>query len=176
TAGVTTRVAAQAAGDEQGKALSLATSLTQMGHYAATAAGGAFSAVAGIPIVGPVLAPVAAATAFTAVMGYEVMSAAGGTVIEAGVNPLVQLHEKEMVLPAHIAQPLQSALASNTFSGAPAAGEVHNYHINQTLNAHNAAAGDFTDQVWKSLEAGAREGRHTSGRYPAMNRIMRRGG
>ncbi len=175
TAGVTARVAAQAAGDEQGKALSLATSLTQMGHYAATAAGGAFSAVAGIPIVGPVLAPVAAATAFTAVMGYEVMSAAGGTVIEAGVNPLVQLHEKEMVLPAHIAQPLQSALASNSFSG-PTGGDVNNYHITQTLNAHNAAAGDFTDQVWKSLEAGAREGRHTSGRYPAMNRIMRRGG
>ncbi|WP_297443239.1 hypothetical protein, partial [Acidocella sp.] len=175
TAGVTTRVAAQAAGDEQGKALSLATSLTQMGHYAATAAGGAFSAVAGIPIIGPVLAPVAAATAFTAVMGYEVMSAAGGTVIEAGVNPLVQLHEKEMVLPAHIAQPLQSALASNTFNSSTG-GDVHNYHITQTLNARNAAAGDFTDQVWKSLEAGAREGRHTSGRYPAMNRIMRRGG
>ncbi len=37
----------------------------------AQAAAGAYSAVAGIPVVGPVLAPIAAATAFGAVAAFD---------------------------------------------------------------------------------------------------------
>jgi hypothetical protein len=66
---------------------------------AAEAAGGAASAVAGIPIVGPALAAAAYAETMAMVMGgLSVASAKNGFDIPAGVNPMTQLHEKEMVL------------------------------------------------------------------------------
>jgi hypothetical protein len=65
------------------------------------AAAGAYKAVVGIPYVGPFLAPAAAGVAFaaTAAFGGSVSSARGGYDIPAGVNPMTQLHEREMVLP-----------------------------------------------------------------------------
>ncbi|WP_297367298.1 phage tail tape measure protein [Acidocella sp.] len=176
SAGETARVSVQTAGAEASKGVSLTTALAQMNKYAAQAAGGAYAAVAGIPFVGPVLAPAAAATAYAGVMAFEVLSAEGGMVIGAGENPLTQLHEKEMVLPAHIAQPLLAMTSAGDVFNNSSGGEVHNYHINQTLNAPGGSAGDFSDQVWRALEVGVRDGRHTSGRYPGVTRMMRRGG
>lgn len=83
-------------------------------------AGGA-KAMAGIPFVGPVLALAAMAALFAAVMSLggggggsstsvsrtEVPSAAGGFDIPAGLNPLTQLHEREMVLPAEHADAIR---------------------------------------------------------------------
>lgn len=85
-------------------------------------AGGA-KAMAGIPYVGPVLALAAMAALFAAVMSLggggggggsstsvsrtEVPSAAGGFDIPAGLNPLTQLHEREMVLPAEHADAIR---------------------------------------------------------------------
>lgn len=83
-------------------------------------AGGA-KAMAGIPFVGPVLALAAMAALFSAVMSLggggggsstsvsrtEVPSAAGGFDIPAGLNPLTQLHEREMVLPAEHADAIR---------------------------------------------------------------------
>lgn len=65
-----------------------------------------YNAIAGIPYVGPFLAPVMAVAATGAVIGYvsHVASAEGGYDIPAGVNPVTQLHEKEMVLPARQAE------------------------------------------------------------------------
>jgi len=71
---------------------------------ASTAAGGAASAMASIPYVGPALAAAAYAETFALVMsGLATASAAGGYDIDAGVNPVTQLHAKEMVLPAKYA-------------------------------------------------------------------------
>lgn len=68
---------------------------------AAAAAGGAAESVASIPYVGPALAAAAYAETYALVMsGMSVASARGGFDIPAGVNPLTQLHEREMVLPA----------------------------------------------------------------------------
>lgn len=65
------------------------------------AAAGAYKAVVSIPYVGPFLAPVAAGVAFAGVTAYGTMaSAAGGYDIPAGMNPITQLHAREMVLPA----------------------------------------------------------------------------
>lgn len=72
------------------------------------AARGAYNAVVGIPVVGPVLAPIAAATAFAAV---EAFSAEGGDwQVKQG---LYKLHENEMVLPAWAAGPLRNIVAGN---------------------------------------------------------------
>jgi hypothetical protein len=63
--------------------------------------------------------------------GPLLASASGGFDIPAGVNPLTQLHEKEMVLPAHIAEPLRQNLAGG---GGMGGDQVH-VHVH-TFDAH----------------------------------------
>ena len=76
--------------------------LMGIGAKAAEAGAGAASSVASIPYVGPILAIAALASVMAAVMGAKssVPSARGGFDIPAGINPMTQLHEREMVLPA----------------------------------------------------------------------------
>jgi hypothetical protein len=104
------------------------------------AASGAYSAVAGIPIVGPILAPAAAVAAFAAVMAYDVFSAEGGFDIPAGLNPVTQLHEREMVLPASIAEPLRAGLGNGNRAG----GDIHIHAVDaasfQRLLSDNKSA------------------------------------
>ena len=91
-----------------------------VGKNAVQAASGAASSQAGIPYVGPILAVAAMAAMMAAVMGLmggggssttttttRIPSAAGGWDIPAGINPLTQLHENEMVLPAEYAQTIR---------------------------------------------------------------------
>jgi hypothetical protein len=65
---------------------------------------GAYKAVVDTPIVGPVLAPIAGAAAFNAVTAF----AAQGYDVPANVNPVTQLHQKEMVLPAEHAETIRN--------------------------------------------------------------------
>lgn len=76
------------------------------------AAAGAYSAIAQIPVVGPFIAPGIAAATLAAVIGLgaKIASAAQGYDIPSGVNPLVQAHAEEMVLPAKLANPLRKML------------------------------------------------------------------
>ena len=91
-----------------------------VGKNAVQAASGAASSQAGIPYVGPILAVAAMAAMMAAVMGLmggggssttttttRIPSAAGGWDIPAGINPLTQLHENEMVLSAEHAQTIR---------------------------------------------------------------------
>lgn len=90
---------------------------------AAEAAGAAASAVAGIPIVGPALAAAAFAETMAMVMGgLAVASAAHGFDIPSGVNPMTQLHEQEMVLPAEHANTIRQLSA-----GGGRTGDTHLY-------------------------------------------------
>ena len=90
-------------------------------------AAAAYKAVVGIPYVGPILAPIAAGAAFAGIMAFD--SAEGGYDIPAGVNPKTQLHEREMVLPKTIADPLRDSLAFGGTGG----GDVHNhFHLVDT--------------------------------------------
>lgn len=79
--------------------------LAGIGTKAAEAGAGAAQSQASIPFAGPVLAIAAMGAIFAAVMGMgsKMPSAAGGFDIPSGVNPLTQLHEEEMVLPAKYA-------------------------------------------------------------------------
>ncbi|MDP9902611.1 hypothetical protein [Variovorax ginsengisoli] len=84
-------------------------SLTTIGANAAEAGSGAAASQASIPYIGPILAIAAMAAVFAAVAGMagKVPSAAGGFDIPSGLNPMTQLHEEEMVLPADLANPLR---------------------------------------------------------------------
>jgi hypothetical protein len=65
---------------------------------------------------------VAAVTAYAGVMAFA--SAEGGYDIPAGVNPMTQLHQKEMVLPAEHADTIRSLKG-----GGGGGGDTHNWHI-----------------------------------------------
>ena len=103
---------------------------------AAEGASGAAASQAAIPLVGPALGTAAAIAMFAFVMGFlgkgggsattttrTIPSAAGGFDIPEGLNPVTQLHEKEMVLPAEHAQTIRNLKGSNV------AFEALNFHI-----------------------------------------------
>jgi hypothetical protein len=78
--------------------------LKELMGSAGVAAGNAYKAIVGIPYVGPFLAPAAAAVAYAGVLAFGGgISAEGGYDIPAGVNPVVQTHQREMILPENIA-------------------------------------------------------------------------
>lgn len=112
TAGNAMRTASTTAAATTSAATTAAAGMAQVTTNAAVGASGAFAATAPIPFVGPALAPGVAAAALAAILGFGALiaSASGGYDIPGGVNPLTQLHEKEMVLPAHIAEPLRASL------------------------------------------------------------------
>jgi hypothetical protein len=141
SAGVATRNAAEQTGAAESRLISFETAQKTAFNNAVSAATGAYNALAGIPIVGPVLGAAAAAVTFTAVEAYGALaSAAGGYDIPAGVDPLVQAHAQEMILPARLANPMRDMLAgyaagpSASGAGAQASagsgGDTHNWHIN----------------------------------------------
>jgi hypothetical protein len=117
--GITTATAAHKVATEAGAALkslaiTAASAIKEIAIHAARAAAAAFAAIAGIPFVGPVLAPIAAGVALASVLalGGRIASAEGGYDIPHGINPVTQLHQDEMVLPAPLANAVR-AMASN---------------------------------------------------------------
>lgn len=126
-AGSTLQIATATDAAQETVAQSAWASLKKIANDAESAASGAFQAVVGIPYVGPILAPIAAATAFGAVLAFEggIASASQGFDIPSGVNPVTQLHEEEMVLPKGIANPLRDMIAGG---GSQAGGDTH-FHI-----------------------------------------------
>ncbi len=108
------QVSTQAAATATTMSMKTAETTTVVGNNATQAGSGAAAAMASIPYVGPVLAAAAMAAMIAMVMGLlggggggettttttRLPSAAGGWDIPAGLNPLTQLHEREMVLPA----------------------------------------------------------------------------
>lgn len=105
---------------------------------AKAAAAAAWKAVAQIPIVGPVLAPIAAAVAFA---GVEAFSAEGGMDFVPADNTLALLHQREMVLPANIADSIRGITNGASQGGAGASGagggDVH-IHYSPNIQAVDA--------------------------------------
>ena len=111
--------------EQAGAAATVATKTAEtsavVGANATQAASGAAASQAAIPITGPTLAATAMGAMFALVMGLvgggggsktsttttRIPSAAGGWDIPAGINPLTQLHENEMVLPAEHARTIR---------------------------------------------------------------------
>lgn len=112
-------------------AIEKAMALYKIGANAATAGSGAAASVADIPYIGPILAIAALASVFGAVSGMKsnVPSAAGGYDIPASVNPLTQLHEKEMVLPARYADVIRQLADSNGAAGGASTQPAIHLHV-----------------------------------------------
>jgi hypothetical protein len=152
--GEAARLAAKQAGDAAGKAADATAGSASVFGDANKAAASTYAATADIPIVGPVLAPVAAAGAFAAVMAFDVFSAAGGFDIPAGLNPVTQLHAREMVLPAGIADPLRASLAGGGGGGAT---NIHADFSNASFGA-GVQANQVKTMVVSALRQAHREG------------------
>lgn len=103
------------------KMIEKTSAISKIGANAAVAASAAFAATAAIPIVGPALAPAAASAAYAETLAWigAIPAAARGWDIPAGLNPVTQLHEREMVLPAEIAEPLRQSLGAGGGVGTP---------------------------------------------------------
>lgn len=140
----------------QGEAAQKLNHMREVAMHAKTAAAAAYKAMAGIPVIGPVLGAAAAAATFAGVMAF---SAKGGMDDVPYDNAPFLLHKNEMVLPADIATPLRNmtrgggAQSGNPFAAPAAAndsgGDTH-IHIHTTDprsfarylkdNAHHVAA------------------------------------
>ena len=138
TAGAAARTTVSATGAATAQGVEAAVAGKSIIANAAKAAAGAFQAIVGIPIVGPILAPAAAASAFAAVAAFQgLLSAEGGFDVPFGVNPITQLHTREMVLPAHLADRVRSLTANDN-----RAGDTHTT-FNYTAHAYGRDADDL---------------------------------
>jgi phage-related minor tail protein len=126
-AGGLERVAANAAAEAESLAVQGAAAVKWIMTEAAKAAASAFNALAGIPVVGPVLAVGASIAAFAAVakLVSSVASAEGGWERVPADGMMTQLHKDEMVLPASVANPVRNMAKSGGGGGA-----TNHYHFN----------------------------------------------
>lgn len=121
---------------------------------AAEAGAGAAASAAETPFVGWAMALPAMASVFAGVSGLasSIPSAAGGFDIPAGVNPLTQLHEREMVLPADIADQFRSGGSGRSLGDTHISiNAVDAQSVERLLMSNNAAVG-------KALAAAYRNG------------------
>lgn len=112
--GAATRTATEAAASTAAKGFSISTALTDIGANAVRAATGAYAALAGIHVIGPVLAPAAATAALYGVyaLGRKMFSAEQGFGSVPYDGAVTELHKEEMVLPAKYANPLRDGLVN----------------------------------------------------------------
>lgn len=138
--GTQARVGAVVAGAAEERGINFITAIKAIGANAAKAASGAYAALAGIPIIGPVLGAAAAAGTFAAVLAFGAFaSAKGGQVQVPYDGQMTELHKDEMVLPAWAANPLRANLrasgSNQVFNTASAAGSAAREHsISNTFN------------------------------------------
>lgn len=123
-AGAAARTTVEATAAAASKASDAATGKSQITSAAATGAAKAYQAIVGIPYVGPILAPIAAGVAFAGIEAFSGMisSAQGGWERVPIDGAMTELHKDEMVLPAHVANPIRD-MAKNGAQGS--GGQVH---------------------------------------------------
>lgn len=121
----------------ESKAISATTARTDITNAAAQAGAKAYQAVVGIPIIGPILAPAAAAVAFAGVeaFGGDVASASGGWERVPADDAPALLHRNEMVLPANLAERVRGMTEGGGQGGSQVVHQ-HNYHF-QTPDARS---------------------------------------
>lgn len=98
--------------------LSKTTGVQEITDNAAIAASAAAASVAAIPIYGWAMAPEVAAETYAETAAWTgALAARQGFDVPSGVNPVTQLHQEEMVLPDHIANPLRDAISKGGVAG-----------------------------------------------------------
>lgn len=157
TAGAAERTTVEAVAAGESKAISAATAKTDITNAAAQAGAKAYQAMVGIPYVGPIIAPIAAAVAFAGVeaFGGNVASASGGWDRVPADDAPALLHRNEMVLPASLADRVRNMTDGGGQAGTSGGGG------NLTINLH-ALDARSVDQ-WLRRGGGAAIGRYASG-------------
>jgi soluble lytic murein transglycosylase-like protein len=164
-AGETTKTMATSTGALARLAIKAGEAIKSIMMYAWEAMAGAFKAMVSIPYIGPVLAVAAGASALALVGGLagKIKSARGGYDIPAGVNPVTQLHEEEMVLPKQHANTIRALGKNLTSDGGIGGGQGGSA---QTFN-------NFTIQAWDSKDVRRfleKHGRELAGGLKGYNR------
>lgn len=115
-----TKATMEAAGAATTTATKASEATAVVSANAAEAASGAAASVSSIPFVGWIMAAGVFAAVMAMVMGANsnIKSASGGYDIPAGVNPVTQLHEEEMVLPREHANKIRSMTDGGEGNGA----------------------------------------------------------
>lgn len=113
-AGNQARVASDATAAAQSNGIQMISTLKTVSQEAVKAAAKVYSATAGIPVVGPVLAPVAAGAAFAAVMGFEALASFDTGTMAVPKTGIAMLHANESVLPPPQTEVLREALGGGS--------------------------------------------------------------
>jgi len=145
-AGTAARTLAETVAAGKSVALWAATAVKNIMTSAWEAMAGAWKAMVGIPYVGPVLAVAAAGAAFAGVsaIAKKVSSAQGGYDIPAGMNPLTQLHEEEMVLPAKHANVIRRLADGGAQDGNGGAQGGNGGNVYIEVNANDANSFNYS--------------------------------
>lgn len=105
----------------KGQALALMKTLTTnaatVTSQAGVAGANAIASTAAIPIVGPELAPAAGIEATSQVLAMMGLASAEGGWDRVPSDQIAQIHKNEMILPAHIAEPVRQMAASGGGGG-----------------------------------------------------------
>lgn len=138
------RLAIKLWGSIQSLAITAAEAIKEIAIRAYQAIAGAWAAISAIPYVGPFLAPGIALGTGAAIfaLASQISSAEGGYDIPGGTNPMTQLHQREMVLPAPIADTVRNAMTN----GGPTGGGSQNFH-------YHAAAGESPASIMNNRTA-----------------------
>ena len=136
TAGTTARTAAVVSGAAAGVAAEKVSNAATVSGDAAKAAAGAYASVVQIPIIGPLLAPPAAAVAYAAVSAFGGGFAQGSW--ELPSTGLILAHENEMIVPAAQTPWAQDVLASAMNKGGESGGGDRHVHAHFNVQAMDA--------------------------------------
>jgi hypothetical protein len=138
------------------KAASVSSATTQATGNAVVAGSGAAASAASIPVYGWVIALAAGAAVLAGVMGMKssIGSAAGGWDIPAGLNPMAQLHEEEMVLPKEQANAVRD-MAKNGGGKAPQI-HIHAMDAKSFKQALSRNQGGLLDVLSEAMRNGRR--------------------
>jgi len=127
-AGTAVKLATVTAGATAGAAVERAGHMTTISGDASTAAAGAYASVVQIPIIGPILAPAAAAVAFGAVEAFGSFDVGSYRVPN---DQLAMIHKDEMVIPSRggVADQFRSMLNDNSSGFGSGGGSESHYHF-----------------------------------------------
>lgn len=146
-------VISTAAAETEKGAIETAGSLKSIVKAAAKAASNTYATVSEIPFVGPVLAPIAAAGAFTAVLAFGASVSAEQGALLPNRETLVHAHPEEMMLPRPISKGLQNAIDGGTLNQKQQQPVMHfNYnHYDQGGRLTDGQINENSDRLIKQM-------------------------
>lgn len=134
-AGTAARVSTTATGAAASSAIVSAHNMKEITSHAATAAAAAYHAMAGIPVIGPALGAVAAATTFVAVEAFGALASFDKGTNSLPTDMIAQVHAGERIVPAADNRELM-----NLARGGGGKSVTMNNHFSPTVNAPQQAS------------------------------------